>query len=60
MRFGKVFTKAISLTLCLLLIIPSFAFADATSDYTGHWAEEVLSKWQEKGCLGKIYIQIMK
>lgn len=42
----------ICLLLCILLLIPSYAFAQSTpanADIKGHWAEKQISDWLSKG-----------
>ena len=49
MKSRSMFAKILSLVLCLSLVFPSAIFADATNDYTGHWAEESIKALYDKG-----------
>lgn len=49
---GKNFTKKLlPLTLTAAMIVPSVPAMAAPSDIAGHWAESVITQWQNKGLI---------
>ena len=49
---GKNFTnKLLPLALTAAMIVPSVPAMAASSDIAGHWAESVITQWQNKGLI---------
>ena len=45
--------RAVSLILCLLMMLPASVFAQqAPADYSGHWAEKQIKSFLDKGFIG--------
>ncbi|WP_273321124.1 S-layer homology domain-containing protein [Vallitalea guaymasensis] len=47
----KRYLSGIIIVLMIITMIPSYVIATVEDDITGHWAEETITKWKQKGLM---------